>query len=116
MKERYIDVFEIERFTEKLTNVQEDISRNYQNYNDALQMLFDEGIIRGSVETKLTDAYYQMVDAKKEFEEKLDEFILYVKREIVEKSVETDQRASTIIHKNIETLKEEANYDRSHSS
>lgn len=106
MNERFVDVNEIEKFVKKLAGVQEDISKNYQSYNDALQMLFDEGIIQGKVETKLTDAYYEMVNAKDKFEEKMEEFILYAKNDVIDEAQRTEDKVAYQIKEKIEQLEE----------
>ncbi|MBF0990311.1 MAG: hypothetical protein HXK70_06160 [Clostridiales bacterium] len=103
--ERLLNLVEINLYYETLKDLREEINLSFIKYKDALYDLVNTGAIAGLVVNQLEELRDFMDYTARNNDESLDQFIRYIKQEVIDKSEETERLASNNLKLMIERMK-----------
>ena len=103
--ERLLNLVEINLYYETLKDLREEINLSFIKYKDALYDLVNTGAIAGLVVNQLEELSDFMDYTSRNNDESLDQFIRYIKQEVIDKSEETERLASNNLKLMIERMK-----------
>lgn len=103
--ERLLNLVEINLYYETLKELREEINLSFIKYKDALYDLVNTGAIAGLVANQLEELRDFMDYTARNNDESLDQFIRYIKQEVIDKSEETERLASNNLKLMIERMK-----------
>lgn len=103
--ERLLNLVEINLYYETLKDLREEINLSFIKYKDALYDLVNTGAIAGLVVNQLEELKDFMDYTARNNDESLDQFIRYIKQEVIDKSEETERLASNNLKLMIERMK-----------
>lgn len=103
--ERLLNLVEINLYYEILKDLREEINLSFIKYKDALYDLVNTGAIAGLVVNQLEELRDFMDYTARNNDESLDQFIRYIKQEVIDKSEETERLASNNLKLMIERMK-----------
>lgn len=103
--ERLLNLVEINLYYETLKDLREEINLSFIKYKDALYDLVNTGAIAGLVVNQLEELSDFMDYTARNNDESLDQFIRYIKQEVIDKSEETERLASNNLKLMIERMK-----------
>ena len=103
--ERLLNLVEINLYYETLKDLREEINLSFIKYKDALYDLVNTGAIAGLVVNQLEELRDLMDYTARNNDESLDQFIRYIKQEVIDKSEETERLASNNLKLMIERMK-----------
>ena len=103
--ERLLNLVEINLYYETLKDLREEINLSFIKYKDALYDLVNTGAIAGLVVNQLEELREFMDYTERNNDESLDQFIRYIKQEVIDKSEETERLASNNLKLMIERMK-----------
>ena len=103
--ERLLNLVEINLYYETLKELREEINLSFIKYKDALYDLVNTGAIAGLVTNQLEELRDFMDYTARNNDESLDQFIRYIKQEVIDKSEETERLASNNLKLMIERMK-----------
>ena len=103
--ERLLNLVEINLYYETLKDLREEINLSFIKYKDALYDLVNTGSIAGLVVNQLEELRDFMDYTARNNDESLDQFIRYIKQEVIDKSEETERLASNNLKLMIERMK-----------
>ena len=103
--ERLLNLVEINLYYETLKDLREEINLSFIKYKDALYDLVNTGAIAGLVVNQLEELRDFMDYTERNNDESLDQFIRYIKQEVIDKSEETERLASNNLKLMIERMK-----------
>ena len=102
--ERLLNLVEINLYYETLKDLREEINLSFIKYKDALYDLVNTGAIAGLVVNQLEELRDFMDYTARNNDESLDQFIRYIKQEVIVKSEETERLASNNLKLMIERM------------
>ena len=102
---RLLNLVEINLYYETLKDLREEINLSFIKYKDALYDLVNTGAIAGLVVNQLEELRDFMDYTARNNDESLDQFIRYIKQEVIDKSEETERLASNNLKLMIERMK-----------
>ena len=100
-----LNLVEINLYYETLKDLREEINLSFIKYKDALYDLVNTGAIAGLVVNQLEELRDFMDYTARNNDESLDQFIRYIKQEVIDKSEETERLASNNLKLMIERMK-----------
>lgn len=103
--ERVVNLIEVNLYYETLKDLREEITLSFIKYKDALYDLVNTGAIAGLVVNQLEELRDFMDYTARNNDESLDQFIRYIKQEVIDKSEETERLASNNLKLMIERMK-----------
>lgn len=103
--ENFLNLVEINLYYETLKDLREEINLSFIKYKDALYDLVNTGAIAGLVANQLEELRDFMDYTARNNDEALDEFIRYIKQEVIDNSEETERLASNNLKLMIERMK-----------
>lgn len=103
--QRMLNLIEINLYYETLKDLREEINLSFIKYKDALYDLINTGAIAGLVANQLEELRDFMDYTGRNNDESLDQFIRYIKQEVIDKSEETERLASNNLKLMIERMK-----------
>lgn len=103
--QRMLNLIEINLYYETLKDLREEINLSFIKYKDALYDLINTGAIAGLVANQLEELRDFMDYTSRNNDEVLDEFIRYIKKEVIDKSEETERLTSNNLKLMIERMK-----------
>lgn len=103
--ERLINLIEINLYYENLKELREEINLSFLKYKDSLYDLVNTGIIAGLVTNQLEELRDFMEYTARNNDEALDEFIRFIKREVIDKTEENERIESNNLKMMIERMK-----------
>ena len=103
--ERVVNLIEVNLYYETLKDLREEITLSFIKYKDALYDLVNTGSIAGLVVNQLEELRDFMDYTARNNDESLDQFIRYIKQEVIDKSEETERLASNNLKLMIERMK-----------
>ena len=103
--ERLLNLVEINLYYETLKDLREEINLSFIKYKDALYDLVNTGAIAGLVVNQLEELRDFMDYTARNNDESLDQFIRYIKQEVIDKSEATERLASNNLKLMIERMK-----------
>ena len=103
--ERMLNLIEINLYYETLKDLREEINLSFIKYKDALYDLVNTGAIAGLVVNQLEELRDFMDYTARNNDESLDQFIRYIKQEVIDKSEETERLAINNLKLMIERMK-----------
>lgn len=103
--ENFLNLVEINLYYETLKDLREEINLSFIKYKDALYDLVNTGAIAGLVVNQLEELRDFMDYTARNNDEALDEFIRYIKQEVIDKSEETERLATNNLKLMIERMK-----------
>ena len=103
--ERVVNLIEINLYYETLKDLREEINLSFIKYKDALYDLVNTGAIAGLVVNQLEELRDFMDYTARNNDESLNQFIRYIKQEVIDKSEETERLASNNLKLMIERMK-----------
>ena len=103
--ENFLNLVEINLYYETLKDLREEINLSFIKYKDALYDLVNTGAIAGLVANQLEELRDFMDYTARNNDEALDEFIRYIKKEVIDKSEETERLTSNNLKLMIERMK-----------
>lgn len=103
--ERLINLIEINLYYENLKELREEINLSFLKYKDSLYDLVNTGIIAGLVTNQLEELRDFMEYTARNNDEALDEFIRFIKREVIDKTAENERIESNNLKMMIERMK-----------
>ena len=103
--ERLLNLVEINLYYETLKDLREEINLSFIKSKDALYDLVNTGAIAGLVVNQLEELRDFMDYTARNNDESLDQFIRYIKQEVIDKSEETERLASNNLKLMIERMK-----------
>ena len=103
--ENLLNLVKINLYYETLKDLREEINLSFIKYKDALYDLVNTGSIAGLVVNQLEELRDFMDYTARNNDESLDQFIRYIKQEVIDKSEETERLASNNLKLMIERMK-----------
>jgi hypothetical protein len=103
--ERVVNLIEVNLYYETLKDLREEINLSFIKYKDALYDLVNTGAIAGLIVNQLEELRDFMDYTARNNDESLDQFIRYIKQEVIDKSEETERLASNNLKLMIERMK-----------
>jgi len=103
--ENFLNLVEINLYYETLKDLREEINLSFIKYKDALYDLVNTGAIAGLVVNQLEELRDFMDYTARNNDESLDQFIRYIKQEVIDNSEETERLASNNLKLMIERMK-----------
>lgn len=103
--ENLLNLVKINLYYETLKDLREEINLSFIKYKDALYDLVNTGSIAGLVVNQLEELRDFMDYTARNNDESLDQFIRYIKQEVIDKSEETERLVSNNLKLMIERMK-----------
>ena len=103
--ENLLNLVKINLYYETLKHLREEINLSFIKYKDALYDLVNTGSIAGLVVNQLEELRDFMDYTARNNDESLDQFIRYIKQEVIDKSEETERLVSNNLKLMIERMK-----------